>query len=229
MSAETPQISVVVPVHDEAGAAVPLAREIAAAFAGRSYEMIFVDDASKDATLAELKAAMAELPALRVLSHGTNAGQSRAVRTGVLAARGPGGGDDGRRRTEPARRRAAPGRRPDGGARRRGPGRRPPRQASGHPGQAPGLDLGQPHPPQTARRRRRRHRLRAKGLSSRRLPAPALLRSHPPLPAGADDPRRVQEPIPRRGPSTPRSRAARNTPTGAACARPSRTCWASCG
>ena len=89
MTAETPEISVVVPVHDEAGAAVPLAREIAAAFAGRSYEMIFVDDASKDATLAELKAAMAELPALRVLAHGTNAGQSRAVRTGVLAARAP--------------------------------------------------------------------------------------------------------------------------------------------
>lgn len=86
---DTPDISVVVPVHDEAGAAGPLAREIADAFAGRSYEMIFVDDASKDTTLAELRALMAELPALRVLSHSTNAGQSRAVRTGVLAARGP--------------------------------------------------------------------------------------------------------------------------------------------
>ena len=85
---DTPDISVVVPVHDEAGAAGPLAREIADAFAGRSYEMIFVDDASKDATLAELRALMAELPTLRVLSHSSNAGQSRAVRTGVLAARG---------------------------------------------------------------------------------------------------------------------------------------------
>lgn len=85
---DTPDISVVVPVHDEAGAAGPLAREIAAAFAGRSYEMIFVDDASKDATLAELRALMTELPALRVLSHSANSGQSRAVRTGVLAARG---------------------------------------------------------------------------------------------------------------------------------------------
>ena len=47
---DAPQISVVVPVHDEAGAAVPLAREIAAAFAGRSYEMNSVDDASRDAT-----------------------------------------------------------------------------------------------------------------------------------------------------------------------------------
>lgn len=85
----TPDISVVVPVHDEEGAAGPLAREIAAAFAGRSYEMLFVDDASRDGTLAELRALMAELPALRVLSHGSNAGQSRAVRTGVLAARAP--------------------------------------------------------------------------------------------------------------------------------------------
>ena len=89
MIEQTPDISVVVPVHDEQGAAGPLAREIAAAFAGRSYEMLFVDDASKDGTLAELRALMAELPALRVLSHASNAGQSRAVRTGVLAARGP--------------------------------------------------------------------------------------------------------------------------------------------
>nr|WP_314438195.1 glycosyltransferase family 2 protein [uncultured Brevundimonas sp.] len=83
-----PDISVVVPVHDESGAAVPLAREIAEAFMGRSFEMIFVDDASRDTTLAELKAVMPELPMLRVLAHGSNAGQSRAVRTGVLAARG---------------------------------------------------------------------------------------------------------------------------------------------
>ncbi len=89
MSEPTPDISVVVPVHDEEGAAGPLAREIAAAFLGRSYEMIFVDDASRDGTLAELRALMAELPALRVLSHASNAGQSRAVRTGVLAARAP--------------------------------------------------------------------------------------------------------------------------------------------
>ena len=87
-AAETPEISVVVPVHDESVAGAALAREIAEAFAGRSYEMIFVDDASKDATLSELRALMAELPALRVLAHGSNAGQSRAVRTGVLAARG---------------------------------------------------------------------------------------------------------------------------------------------
>ncbi|NBB50546.1 glycosyltransferase [Rhizobium sp. CRIBSB] len=89
MNAETPAISIVVPVHDEAGAGASLAREIAEAFHGRSYEMIFVDDASRDTTLEELRALKTELPALRVLAHGANAGQSRAVRTGVLAARGP--------------------------------------------------------------------------------------------------------------------------------------------
>jgi dolichol-phosphate mannosyltransferase len=83
-----PEISVVVPVHNEAGAAAPLAREIAEAFKGRDIEILFVDDASRDSTLEELLAARADLPALRVLKHERNAGQSRAVRTGVLAARG---------------------------------------------------------------------------------------------------------------------------------------------
>jgi dolichol-phosphate mannosyltransferase len=83
-----PEISIVVPVHNEAGAAAPLAREIALAFAGRDYEMVFVDDASRDTTLQELLALRSELPRLRVLKHPSNAGQSRAVRTGVLAARG---------------------------------------------------------------------------------------------------------------------------------------------
>lgn len=81
-------VSVVVPVHDEAGAAVVLAYDIAKAFEGWSYEMIFVNDASRDDTLSLLQAAKKELPHLRVLSHATNAGQSRAVRSGVLAARG---------------------------------------------------------------------------------------------------------------------------------------------
>lgn len=84
---ETVEFSVVVPVRDEAGNAAALAREIAAALSGRSYEMIFVDDASRDDTRAELAALKRDLPALRILGHRKNAGQSRAVRTGVLAAR----------------------------------------------------------------------------------------------------------------------------------------------
>jgi glycosyltransferase involved in cell wall biosynthesis len=85
---DAPEISVVVPVYDEEGAAPALAREIAAAFEGREYEIVFVDDASRDATRAALKALQGEIPRLRVLSHRHNAGQSRAIRTGVLGARG---------------------------------------------------------------------------------------------------------------------------------------------
>ena len=87
MTAEL-QISVVVPVKDEAGNVVPLAREIGAALAGERYEVIFVDDGSSDATAAELLSLRGQLP-LRVISHGRNLGQSRALRTGVRAARAP--------------------------------------------------------------------------------------------------------------------------------------------
>jgi glycosyltransferase involved in cell wall biosynthesis len=85
--ADAPDISVVIPVFDEEGAAPSLAREVAQAFAGRTFELIFVDDASRDATHAQLAALMPEIPQLRVLRHARNAGQSRAIRTGVLGAR----------------------------------------------------------------------------------------------------------------------------------------------
>jgi len=45
----TVEISVVVPVCNEAENVEPLAREIDAALAGRPYEMIFIDDESKPA------------------------------------------------------------------------------------------------------------------------------------------------------------------------------------
>jgi dolichol-phosphate mannosyltransferase len=84
---QTPAISVVVPVKNEAGNVMPLAREIATALAAENYEMVFVDDGSTDATVAELLKLKLELP-LRVLAHGRNLGQSRALRSGIFAARG---------------------------------------------------------------------------------------------------------------------------------------------
>ena len=85
LKTESDEVSVVVPVKDEAGNVVPLAREIAAALRGERYEMIFVDDGSSDATAAELLA-LRDAIGLRVLAHGKNLGQSRALRTGVRAA-----------------------------------------------------------------------------------------------------------------------------------------------
>ena len=84
-----PEFSIVVPVFDEEGAASGLAREIASAFAGHRIEILFIDDASRDDTRGRLAALASEIPQLRILTHRRNAGQSRAIRTGVLAARAP--------------------------------------------------------------------------------------------------------------------------------------------
>jgi dolichol-phosphate mannosyltransferase len=85
----SPALSVVVPVKDEAENAAPLAREIAQALRDSpAHEIIFVDDGSSDGTAQRLTALRSEIPQLRVLRHGRNLGQSRAIRTGVMAARG---------------------------------------------------------------------------------------------------------------------------------------------
>ena len=83
------ELSVVVPVCNEAENVEPLAREIDAALAGRAYEMIFVDDGSTDDTVAILQKLKNTLPALRVLRHSFRSGQSAAVASGVRAARAP--------------------------------------------------------------------------------------------------------------------------------------------
>lgn len=82
-------LSVVVPVKDEAENVGPLAREIADAVRhDASVEIIFVDDGSEDETAARLKHLQSDIPSLRVVQHGRNAGQSRALRSGVRAAHG---------------------------------------------------------------------------------------------------------------------------------------------
>src|SRR5262249_46264429 len=54
---------------------------------GRSYEMVFVDDASKDATVDTLLNLKRTIPELRVIRHPENCGQSSAIRTGVFKAK----------------------------------------------------------------------------------------------------------------------------------------------
>jgi len=87
---ELPQLSVVVPVHNEEDNVAPLVAEIVAALRGRiAFEIVYVDDASRDATLQRLRELQATTPELRVVRHLSNAGQSTAVRNGVKAARAP--------------------------------------------------------------------------------------------------------------------------------------------
>jgi len=82
-----PELSVVVPIHNEAENIEPLVEEIRTALAGRAYEIIYVDDGSTDRSLEILLELAVRCPELRVFSHERSCGQSTAIRTGVKAAR----------------------------------------------------------------------------------------------------------------------------------------------
>jgi dolichol-phosphate mannosyltransferase len=86
-----PDLSVVVPVKNEAENIAPLIGEIVAALEGiAGFEIVYVDDGSDDGTAAALdtqRAARGGL--LRVVVHDRSCGQSRAVISGIQAARAP--------------------------------------------------------------------------------------------------------------------------------------------
>jgi len=90
----SPHLSVVVPVFNERDNVAPLVHEITAALRGREprdggdFEIVYIDDNSRDDTLAVLQALKADVPELRVIHHVTQSGQSTAIRNGVKAARG---------------------------------------------------------------------------------------------------------------------------------------------
>jgi dolichol-phosphate mannosyltransferase len=85
-----PDLSIVVPVKNEAGNIAPLVAEIVAAVQARwSFEILYVNDGSSDGTEAELLSLMATYPTLRLIKHARSCGQSAAVRSGVAAARAP--------------------------------------------------------------------------------------------------------------------------------------------
>jgi dolichol-phosphate mannosyltransferase len=82
-------VSIVVPVRNEAENVSPLIAEIAAALDGRwKYEIIYVNDGSTDPTADRLAAVMRQCGNLRQIGHATSSGQSAAVRSGVRAACG---------------------------------------------------------------------------------------------------------------------------------------------
>lgn len=89
VAAGRPELSVVIPLHNEAGNIGALLVEVRAALRGVvGFEVICVDDASGDGTVAELQQAATDMPELRVLPLVSQVGQSTAIRVGVKAARG---------------------------------------------------------------------------------------------------------------------------------------------
>jgi dolichol-phosphate mannosyltransferase len=85
------ELSILVPVFDEEENIVPLAEQVAQAMAAetRSWELVFVDDASRDHTWDRIQGARRRNPRVRGVRHQRNAGQSAAFWTGLRATDSP--------------------------------------------------------------------------------------------------------------------------------------------
>ncbi len=80
----SPAISVVVPLYNEEDNVVEMQKQIGAALAGRDYELVLVDDGSKDQTLARVQRG----DRVRVIIFEKNSGQSAAMHAGINSAKG---------------------------------------------------------------------------------------------------------------------------------------------
>ena len=83
-------ISIVAPVYNEEENLPALASQLVGVLRplGKSYEMIFVDDGSKDRSRQVLKEMVSKYPQLRVLGFKYNCGESAALYAGLREARG---------------------------------------------------------------------------------------------------------------------------------------------
>jgi glycosyltransferase involved in cell wall biosynthesis len=90
LRSERPFVSVVVPLHDEAENVEELHRELTTALGtlGRPYEILLVDDGSRDGTPGKLRAIEALDARVRVLTLRRNFGQTAAFAAGFDHARG---------------------------------------------------------------------------------------------------------------------------------------------
>ncbi len=102
----TPDVSVVIPVKDEAESVPQLAREVVAAFDGGPWvwECVWVDDGSGDATLEQLRSLNLADPRHRFVAHDRNYGQSAALLTGFSEVERAHSGHARRRPSERPRR-----------------------------------------------------------------------------------------------------------------------------
>ena len=87
-AAPAPEVSVVVTLLNEADTVDELYRRTAAALSGRSFEVVFVDDGSTDATFAAVERLHATDPRVRGVRFKRNFGQHPAMHAGLARARG---------------------------------------------------------------------------------------------------------------------------------------------
>ena len=85
-----PDLTVIVPAYNEAGRIGPSLERILAYLRGlsQSWELVVVDDGSRDQTAEVVRQVLANEPGARLISYQPNRGKGCAVRTGVLAAQG---------------------------------------------------------------------------------------------------------------------------------------------
>ncbi|MEY4092884.1 MAG: Undecaprenyl-phosphate 4-deoxy-4-formamido-L-arabinose transferase [Acidobacteriota bacterium] len=85
-----PELSIVIPVHNESPNIRPLYDELTQTLGryGRSYELLIVDDGSTDDTFEQLAALQMRDPRLRVIRFRRNFGQTAAFAAGFAHARG---------------------------------------------------------------------------------------------------------------------------------------------
>ena len=90
MSDGTPRLSVVAPLHNEAGTVEELVARLVAVLGarGESFEIVLVDDGSTDGTPALLRTLRTTTPALRVFSLSRKFGQAAALCCGIFESRG---------------------------------------------------------------------------------------------------------------------------------------------
>ena len=86
----TPEISIVVPMHNEEKNVRPLYEELTPVLArlGRSYEILFINDGSTDGTLAEMLALVKQDPRFAAVEHDGNFGEAGGLSSGFATARG---------------------------------------------------------------------------------------------------------------------------------------------
>lgn len=89
MEPRRPAVSIVIPIRDEGGNIGPLLEEVERSVdPTRQFEVIVVDDGSRDETEEVLRSLAGRFPRLRILRHDRGYGQSAAISTGVRAAKG---------------------------------------------------------------------------------------------------------------------------------------------